>query len=145
MDILAGLITAVAVVGLGCATRQGRSLPFYSTVLIVIAQAYVPFAVMAEGLRTMLIETAVAAGVGTVSVAAARRANRRVAGILAAVGLIAHGGYDLPHQAVVANPVVPAWWPVFCAVVDGAVGGWVGGLGWRAPPRPGRQRVDDHR
>ena len=36
MDILAGLITAAAVVGLGYATRQGRSLPFYSTVLIVM-------------------------------------------------------------------------------------------------------------
>ena len=36
MTILAGLITAGAVVGLGYATRQGRSLPFYSTVLIVM-------------------------------------------------------------------------------------------------------------
>ena len=125
MELIAGLGTAGAVVGLGYATHQGRSLPFYSTVMIVIALAYVLFAVMGEGLRTILIETAVAAGFVAVAVVAAREMNRRGAAGLVAAGLVAHGGYDLVHHAVVANPVVPAWWPLYCGVVDVSLGGWV--------------------
>jgi hypothetical protein len=147
MEVIAGLITAVAVVGLGYVTRQGQSLPFYSTVLIVIALAYVLFAVMAEGLRTILIETAVAAGFVAVVVAAARGTNRRGAAGLVAAGLVAHGGYDLLHHAVVVNPVVPAWWPLYCGVVDVAMGGWVGWLfvGNRTPPaQQGQQGAGGH-
>jgi predicted secreted protein len=125
MDILAGLGTTVAVVGLGYATRQGQSLPFYSTVMIVIALAYVLFAVMAEGLRTIFVETAVAAGFVVVAVAAARETNRRGAAGLVAAGFVAHGGYDLVHHALVTNSVVPAWWPLYCGVVDVSLGGWV--------------------
>ena len=125
MEVIAGLITAVAVVGLGYATHQGRSLPFYSTVMIVIALAYVLFAVMAEGLRPILIETAVAAGFVAMAVAAARGTNRRGAAGLVAAGLVAHGGYDLVHHALVTNSVVPAWWPLYCGVVDVSLGGWV--------------------
>lgn len=33
MEIVAGLIATIAVIGLGYATRQGRSLSFYGSVL----------------------------------------------------------------------------------------------------------------
>ena len=125
MDVLAGLIAAIAVVGLGYATRQERSLSFYGTVLVVIALAYVLFAVMVGAPRTIVIESAVAVGFVGIAVAALRLASVRPAGWLLAVGLSAHGAYDLVHGAVVSNPVVPAWWPVFCGVVDVALGGWV--------------------
>jgi hypothetical protein len=125
MSVLAGLIAAVVVIGLGYALHQGRSLPFYSTVMIVIALAYVLFAVMAERPRTVLIESAVATVFVGAAVVAARWPGRRAAAGLLAVGLIAHGGYDLLHPAVVTNPVVPAWWSLFCAVVDVMLGGWV--------------------
>ena len=125
MEIIAGFGTAAAVVGLGYAIHQGRSLPFYSTVMIVIALAYVLFAVMGEGPRPLIMESAVAAGFVAVAVAAARGTNRRVAAGLVAAGLVAHGGYDLVHPVVVTNPVVPVWWPLYCGVVDVSLGGWV--------------------
>ena len=40
MDALAGVLAAFAILGLGILTRQADALPFYSTVLIVIALVY---------------------------------------------------------------------------------------------------------
>lgn len=56
---------------------------------------------------------------------ATRWRNVRTAGWLLAAGLAAHGVYDLAHSAVVSNPVVPIWWPLFCGVVDILLGGWM--------------------
>lgn len=96
--------------------------------LIVIALAYVLFAVMAERWWAIIIESSVASGVLVVSVAAARWADVRTAAFVVAFGLVAHGGYDLVHPFLVTNPVVPTWWPLFCGVVDIALGGWVLGV-----------------
>lgn len=125
MEIIAGAIASIAIIGLGYATRQGRSLAFYSSVLIVIALGYVLFAAMAGAPRTIIIESGVAGVFIAVAVAAARWGTVRTAGWLMAAGLAAHGGYDLVHSAIVSNPVVPAWWPLFCGVVDILLGGWV--------------------
>ena len=125
MEIIAGLITALAIVGLGYATRQGRSLSFYSSVLIVIALGYVLFAVMNGSPRTIIVESAIAAVFIAVAVAGTRSSTLYAAALLMAGGLAAHGVYDLVHSAVVSNPVVPTWWPVFCGVVDVGLGGWV--------------------
>jgi len=86
MIVLAGLIAAAAIVGLGYATRQERSLPFYGTVLIVIALAYVLFAVMAGASRTIVVESAVAIGFVGIAVAALRLGSVRPAGWLLAGG-----------------------------------------------------------
>jgi hypothetical protein len=125
MEIIAGLIATIAVVGLGFAIRQGRSLSFYSSVLIVIALGYVLFAAMAGTPRTIVVESAIAVGFIIVAVTAVRCGALRTAGWLVVAGLTAHGVYDLVHSSVVTNPVVPAWWPLFCAVVDILLGGWV--------------------
>jgi hypothetical protein len=131
VEIVAGLIAALSIVGLGHATRQGRFLAFYSTVLMVIALVYVLFAALTGALRTIVIESAIASMFIAVAVAACRWGTVRTAGVLVATGLVAHGGYDLLHSIVVSNPVVPAWWLVFCGVVDVALGGWVFRLGHR--------------
>ncbi len=125
MEIIAGLLTALSIIGLGYATRQERSAAFYGTVLIVIALVYVLFAAMAGVPQVIVVESAVAAVFVAGAVGAVRGRTRRRAGILMAVGLAAHGGYDLMHSVVVSNPVVPGWWPGFCGVVDLALGGWV--------------------
>jgi hypothetical protein len=125
MEIIAGLITALAIVGLGYATRQGRSLSFYSSVLIVIALAYVLFAVMDGTARTIIVEGAIAAVFVAVAVAGTRSSTLYTSALLMAGGLAAHGVYDLVHSAVVSNPEVPTWWPLFCGVVDIVLGGWV--------------------
>jgi len=125
MEIIAGLITGIAIVGLGYATWQGRSLPFYGSVLIAIALAYVLFAVMAGTPRTIIVESAIATGFVAVAVAGTRSSTLHVAALLIAGGLAAHGGYDLVHSAVVSNPVVPTWWALFCGGVDIVLGAWV--------------------
>ncbi len=125
MEIIAGLLATLSIVGLGYATRQERSPAFYGTILIVIALVYVLFAVMEEAPRTIVVESAVAVAFLVLAVAAARQGTGSVAGRLLAAGLVAHGGYDLVHSTVVSNPVVPGWWPGFCGVVDLALGGWV--------------------
>jgi hypothetical protein len=131
MELIAGLIAAIAIIGLGYATRQERSLLFYSSVLIVIALAYVLFAAMVEVPHTIVVESAIAAVFVVIAVVGTRWGNVCTAGLLMAVGLAAHGGYDLVHPAVVTNPVVPAWWPLFCGVVDILHAGWVVFLLWR--------------
>jgi hypothetical protein len=128
MDVLAGVLFGVAIIGLGYLTRQGRAIPFYSTVLIVIALGYVLFAVMDGALDVLLIESAIAAGFVALAIAGARWTWRRWAGGLIAAGLVLHGGFDLVHNVLIQNPVVPPWWPVFCAVVDVVVGAWL--MGW---------------
>lgn len=133
MDVLAGLLFGCAIIGLGYLTRQGRAIPFYSTVLIVIALGYILFAVMAGALNVLLIESAIAAGFIALAVAGARWPHRRWAGGLIAAGLVLHGGFDLVHDALIRNPVVPPWWPIFCAVVDVVVGLWLMGLVLRSP------------
>lgn len=128
MEIIAGLIATLTIVALGYATRQGRALSFYGTVLIVIALVYVLFAVMNGTPRTIIVESAIAAVFIAVAVAGTRFTSRHAAGLLMAGGLAAHGGYDLVHTAIVSNPAVPSWWPLFCAVVDIVLGGWVAAL-----------------
>ena len=97
----------------------------------LIALVYVLFAVMAKAPRTILVESTMAAAFVGVAAAGTRWANLRAAGLLMAAGLAAHGVYDLVHAAVVSNPVVPQWWPLFCGVVDLLLGGWVLLLGRR--------------
>ena len=125
MEIIAGLIATVTVIALGYATRQGRSLQFYSSVLVVIGLVYVLFAAMAGATRIIGIESMVAAVFVTFAVMAARWGTVRGAGLLLAAGLALHGAYDLVHPAVVANPAVPGWWPPFCAVADLLLAGWM--------------------
>jgi len=128
MDILAGMLFGLAIIGLGYLTRQGRAIPFYSTVLIVIALVYVLFAVMAGALDVLLFESAIAAGFVALAVAGARWPHRRWAGGLIAAGLVLHGGFALVHDTLIRDSVVPSWWPVFCAAVVVVVGVWLMGL-----------------
>lgn len=133
MEIIAGVIAAVSIGGLGHATRQGRSLAFYSTVLIVIALAYVLFAVMDGAPHTIMVESTIASAFIAIAVVGTRWSNLCTAGLLLALTLAAHGVCDLVHSAVVSNPVVPSWWPLFCGVVDLLLGGWVLRLKSRDP------------
>lgn len=126
MDVVAGLLAALAILGLGVATRQADAVPFYSTVLIVIALVYVLFAVMAGHGSTIIAESAIAVVFVGLAVAGARWDQSRAAGFLVALGLVAHGAYDLVHDALITNPTVPGWWPIFCGVVDVVLGGWLG-------------------
>jgi len=126
MDVLAGLLAALAILGLGKATRQADAISFYSTVLIIIALVYVLFAVMAGRTSTIVVESGIAAVFVGLAVGGARWDRVQAAGVLIAVGLMAHGAYDLAHDALIANAVVPGWWPTFCGIVDVTLGAWLG-------------------
>lgn len=144
MAILAGVLFGFGIVGLGYLTRQGRAIPFYSTVLIVIALVYVLFAVMAGDVGVMRLEIAIAAGFIGMAVTGTRLPSRRWAFGLIAAGLVLHGGFDLVHDALVSNPAVPEWWRPFCAVVDVVVGIWTIGLAIQLPQRtfpPGEHAI----
>lgn len=128
VPLLSGLAFGAAILGLGYLTRQGRALPFYATTLIVIALVYVLFAVMAGTPSVVWTEAAVAAGFAVAAVAGSRWPQRLHGGLLIAGALLLHGGFDLVHDSLIRNPVVPSWWPMFCAAVDVVLGAWLGML-----------------
>jgi hypothetical protein len=35
-------------------------------------------------------------------------------GVILAIAVAAHGGFDLVHGHLISNPGVPVWWPPFC-------------------------------
>lgn len=148
MAYLAGVLAAVVIVGLGYATRQGRALSFYATVLVVIALVYVLFAAMAGDPLALLVEGGIALAFIGVAVVGVRWQSVRGGALLIAAGLIAHGLFDLAHEALLHNAAMPAWWPPFCGVVDLLVGGWLLGLALRRQvigPDEREQRVQYNR
>lgn len=128
MAYFAGGIGGVGILLLGYATRQGRFLPFYSSLLIVIALVYVLFGAMTGRSHVMIGESLIAAGFTAAAIVGVWWRPARTGAVLIAVGLIAHGLFDLMHHAIIGNPAVPAWWPPFCGAVDGVVGLWLLGL-----------------
>lgn len=131
MAYLAGGIGGIGILLLGYVTRQGRFLPFYSSLLIVIALVYVLFGVMTGRPAVIVAESAIAAGFMGVSILGVRWQGERVGAILIALGLMAHGLFDLGHNAIIQNAAVPAWWPPFCSTVDVIVGLWLITIAWQ--------------
>lgn len=128
MAYFAGGIGGVGILLLGYATRQGRFLPFYSSLLIVIALVYVLFGAMTGRPQVVVTENLIAAGFTAAAVVGARWRPARTGAALVAAGLLAHGLFDFVHDGLIENAAVPTWWPAFCGVVDGVVGLWLLGL-----------------
>jgi len=82
-------------------------------VLIVIAAYYVLFAVMGGSNNALLLETLA----GTLFVAVAVWGFKSSLWLVVAA-LALHGFFDIGHDAVIANPGVPGWWPEFCLTAD---------------------------
>jgi hypothetical protein len=123
---LYGFIASGIIVAFGWMTRQDRSAGYYSTVLAVIALVYVLFAAMDGSPTVLWVESGIAAAFIGGAVAAQR--VRRYAFWILAGGLVLHGGYDLVHDRLVQNSAVPDWWPLFCGVIDIALGLWTARL-----------------
>ena len=90
-----------------------RDRSLYPVMTVVIASFYGLFAVMGGSTSTLLLETVAA----SVFVAAAVWAFKRSLW-LAVLALAGHGLFDLFHGHIIADPGVPAWWPMFCASYD---------------------------
>ena len=110
-----------ALVGIGLALAAAifarlvgfdRERAFYPVVLVVVASYYDLFAVMAGG-AALIPET-----IGFVLFAAAAAIGFRTSLWVVVAALAGHGVFDLLHHALVENPGVPAWWPIWCLAYD---------------------------
>jgi hypothetical protein len=120
MDYITGIVLALAV-GVGAhAAGFDKDRSFYATILVVIASYYLLFAAMTGSTRVLATEFVPFVGFAALAVVGARRWP-----MLVAIGLFAHGGFDLLHGLVVTNPGVPPWWPGFCLAYDVTAGAYV--------------------
>ena len=120
MEYLVGLLLALEV-GVGTnAFGFDKDRSFYSTVLMVVASCYLLFAAMAGARAALAAELVAFAAFLILAVLGARRWP-----VLVAIGLLAHGVFDLLHGHLVANPGVPSWWPGFCLAYDVAAGAYL--------------------
>jgi hypothetical protein len=94
------------------------TVPFYPTVLIIIASYYVLFAVMGASGRTVVIEIFAASGFLLFAILGFKRNLW-----LAAAAIVGHGCFDFVHHFFIENPGVPRWWPGFCLAFDVIFGG----------------------
>lgn len=120
------LIGGLLALGMGLSASAlgfDRDRSFYPVILIVIASYYVLFAAVAGSNSAALSELLVFLVFLAVAVIGAKRSP-----LLIAVGLIAHGIYDIFHIHVVDNPGVPSWWRGFCLAFDSAAGAYLIGL-----------------
>jgi hypothetical protein len=117
---LVGASLALAVGLFGRLGGFDRDRAFYSTVTIVVASYYALFAVMAEAMNALLLESAAFVFFGVLSVLGFKRNLWIVAGALSG-----HGVFDFVHPHLIANPGVPPWWPGFCGVFDVAAGAYL--------------------
>jgi hypothetical protein len=131
--VLPGLVGAVLALGvfvLGRLTRLDRDRAFYPTILIVMPLYYDLFAVLGGSNRALILESLVFCVFLTVAVLGFR-GNLWIV----AVGLPAHGLWDLIHGYLIHNPGVPHWWPPFCLAYDVVAGAGLAWLLWRSAVR----------
>ncbi len=119
MEILIGILLALSVSIFATVVGLDRDRTFYATVTIVVASYYGLFAVMGGSSEALIAECVVI--VGFVLVAAL---GFRFNLWLLVAALSGHGVFDLVHGHVIANPGVPAWWPMFCSTYDITAAGY---------------------
>ena len=112
LPALVGIGLALAVAVFARLVGFDRERAFYPVVLVVVASYYDLFAVMAGG-AALIPET-----IGFVLFAAAAAIGFRTSLWLVVAGLAGHGVFDLLHHALVENPGVPTWWPIWCLAYD---------------------------
>lgn len=122
MAFLVGIALALAVGVITTLAGFNRDRALYPVVMIVVASYYALFAVMGGG-QALGLETSTAAAFVLAAVIGFRTTLWVVVG-----ALVGHGLLDLVHGAVIANPGVPAWWPMFCLSYDVAAGAYLAWL-----------------
>ena len=107
------MLLAVSVGLFATAVGLDRDRAFYPVVTILIASYYVLFAAMADSTHALVLELLPGAVFLVVSVIGFTWSLWVVV-----VALMAHGIFDLVHDADISNPGVPSWWPAFCLGYD---------------------------
>jgi hypothetical protein len=62
-----------------------------------------------------------------------------------AIGLVAHGLFDLVHRDLISNPGVPAWWPGWCLSYDVTAGAYLAFLLKRSKAKKNRPESQELR
>jgi hypothetical protein len=127
MEFFFGVVIAFTVSLLATLVGFDRERTFYPTVMAVIASYYVLFAVMGGAIETVLLEFTVMVAFIAVAVLGFKRNLWLVVG-----ALFGHGIFDVFHGHFIANPGVPAWWPMFCLSYDFAAALYLSWLLYRA-------------
>ena len=107
------MLLAVSVGLFATAVGLDRDRAFYPVVTILIASYYVLFAAMADSTHALVLELLPGAVFLVVSVIGFTWSLWVVV-----VALMAHGIFDLVHDADISNPGVPSWLPAFCLGYD---------------------------
>lgn len=113
MELVIGLVLGLATVVAARMIGLDRERGFFPILLMVIATYYVLFATMGQAPGAIVAEAVAATVFSVVAVAGFKWTPWIVV-----AGLAAHGLFDLVHGALISNPGVPAFWPVFCAAFD---------------------------
>lgn len=113
MDIVIGIVLALATGIAGSVVAFDRERSFYPVILIVIATYYVVFAATGASWTAVMAESGVAGIFTVVAVIGYKRTLWFVVG-----GLAGHGIFDLVHSWVIENRGVPPSWPLFCSSYD---------------------------
>ena len=93
--------------------RWDHDSSLYPTVLIVIAQYYVLFALIDGAENALIFQLIVACLFVLVAII-----GRNAGGPIIAFAIMAHGIYDLGFHWFGTGGGVPIWWPAFCSAVD---------------------------
>ena len=136
IEALVGAAVGVATIAAARLLRGERWL--YSLGLLVLPGLYAMFALRigdrAVGIQELLYGIPwIAAGLLFTFFGFRRSA------VVVGVFWLLHAGYDLVHGRLFTNPGVPAWYPVFCFVVDVVVGAYLLWLSSRVPDADLRQ------
>ena len=120
IPVLVGILLAVGIAALAKFTRFDEDRSFYCTVLVIIASYYVLFAVLDGSGHALVWELVIAVAFLIVAIIGAL-----ILPTLVGTGIVAHGLFDLVHDAIIENAGVPTWWPSFCGSIDVVLGLWV--------------------
>jgi hypothetical protein len=104
----------------------------YAVGLLTLPGLYASFALRAGALDVGVKELAYGIPFVVVGLVFALVSVRQSAVVVGVFWLL-HGLYDQVHSQLFTNPGVPAWYPVFCFVVDVVVGLYVLWLSRRLP------------
>lgn len=120
MEYFVGVFLALGVGVFATLSRLDRERGFYPVVLIVIASYNVLFAVMGGSTGALVAEAAI-----LVLFVAAAVWGFKYSLWLVVAALAGHGALDFIHPHLIANPGVPAWWPMFCMSYDVAAAAYL--------------------
>ena len=137
MGLIIGIGLALVVSIMATCVGFDRDRSFYPVVMIVIAFIYGLFAVMSGVAHVLAIEM-----IGIVLFVLVSIVGFKLNLWWVAAALFGHGVFDFFHDHFVANPGVPAWWPMFCMAYDVTAAAYLAWLLCRSKliARPGQAR-----